>query len=596
MEAKALRRIFLNFYKERGHIIVPSSSLVPKDDPTLLFTTAGMVQFKPLYAGAIPLPYKRATSCQKCLRLSDLEKVGFSPKYCTFFEMLGNFSFGGYFKKEAISYAKNFIEKEMGLLIDKVSVFNPQKVPAKDWRKNVSADKDSLAIWQKLGFPKEKIEEKGIDNFWGPTGEEGPCGPTTEIYLKNVSGDSIEVWNLVFNEFYCDRDKKLTPLKKAGVDTGMGLERLAMIKQGVKTVFETDLFSPLIKNLPQEMPTRSKRIMADHLRAVAFLIADGFRPSNKEAGYILRSLIRRIIEEMISFDLTKKSSLAPADIFKLGQGIDIKNLFFKIISFYKDFYPELETDVIFSEFEKENQKFRQTLALGLKKLEKLETINSQMAFDLYQSLGLPFEAIKKFGGEKAKNLNYKDFQKEFKKHQEISRQGAVKKFGGHGLVIETGEIKAENKEEVLKIIRLHTATHLLQQALRDVLGNEVEQRGSDINASRTRFDFSFSRKMTAEEIKKVEEIVNEKIKENLPVHFKILPKKEAEKTGALYFFKAKYPEMVKVYYIGHSLYNAYSKEFCAGPHVSSTAEIGRFKILKEEAVGQGIRRIRATVF
>ncbi|HXF43936.1 MAG TPA: alanine--tRNA ligase-related protein [Candidatus Paceibacterota bacterium] len=574
MNSEEIRKKFLQFFKKNGHAIVPSSSLVP-DDPSVLLTTAGMQQFKRYYTGELDAKKDfgatSTASVQKCFRTSDIDEVG-DESHLTFFEMLGNFSFGGYFKEKAIEYAKEFVEDIMGLRIGYVTVFDPQKVPAGDWRKGVPRDDESRAIWGKLGV--KDVRAAGTDVFWGPTGSEGPCGPTTEIYVNGV-----EIWNIVFNEFYCDKSKKLTPLGTLGVDTGMGLERLAMVSQNVSTIFDTDLFTPLMRILPSNLSLRTRRILADHVRGIAFLISDGVRPSNKEAGYILRRLMRRL----------------QTHLYLTGNPIEPFHLFAEVNENYEKFYPELNGELIFEEWDAERARFEKTLATGLKELERIKKLDAKSAFAIFSSYGLPYEIIKELGGDKAKNLTRETFDEEFAKHQEISRAGQEKKFGGHGLILDTGELKAGNEEELKKVTRLHTATHLLNQALREVLGKEVEQRGSDITTERTRFDFTFPRKMTSEEIKKVEEIVNQKIKEDLPVNFKEMPKAEAEQTGALHFFKGKYPDRVKVYYIGKSLENAWSKEFCGGPHVTRTGEIGKFKITKEEASSAGIRRIRATV-
>ncbi|KKS27128.1 MAG: Alanine-tRNA ligase, partial [Candidatus Yanofskybacteria bacterium GW2011_GWC2_41_9] len=572
------------------------------DDPSVLFTTAGMQQFKPYYTGAADAMHDfgslSVASIQKCVRTSDIDEVG-DERHLTFFEMLGNFSFGGYFKKEAIQYGYDFIIKEMGLKIDYVTVFEGWKSTGL-WL--IKPDEESKKIWKSLGLNDEQIKTGGFDdNFWGPTGEDGPCGPTTEIYVNG-----IEVWNIVFNEYYKSKypeDKNdYKPLQSKGIDTGMGLERLAMVSQKVPTVFEADLLKPILTLTPSELEMRVRRIIADHSRAIAFMIADGIRPSNKEQGYVLRRLMRRVI----TYNFIAKTDISLMHPERGREGSQrtstsygMHDIFAKILEIYGSYYKELNADLIISEFEHENEKFMQTLKSGLKELEKVENVDASSAFMLYESFGLPYEIIKELGGAKAVSLNRKDFDIKFKEHQEKSRAGAEKKFGGHGLVLDTGELKAGNEEELKKVTRLHTATHLLQTALRKVLGpstdGEVTQAGSDITAERLRFDFSFSRKLTPEEIKKVEDLVNEKIKEDLPVSFVELPKSEAEKTGALYFFKQKYPDKVKVYFVGSSVESAWSKEFCGGPHVSHTDEIGRFKISKEEAVSAGVRRIRATI-
>ncbi len=586
--ADQIRTAFLEFFKARAHAVVPSSSLIP-DDPSVLLTTAGMQQFKKYYTGeADPVRdfgSHNTTSAQKSFRTSDIDEVG-DERHLTFFEMLGNFSFGykagerrlpkdGYFKREAIAYAHEFLTKTLGLHISYVTVF--QGMPG------VPKDEESIAIWRALGVTD--IREELWDVFWGPTGSAGPCGPTTEIYCKNGAGDDIEVWNIVFNQFFFSGSREelqagssgkiLEPLKTPGVDTGMGLERLAMIAQGTKTIFETDLFKSIISLLPQGMDERIGRIFADHLRAVAFLIGDGVRPSNRDAGYVLRRLLRRLMV--------------------YGVGWEIEPLFRAVVAQYKQAYPELSLEIINEVYRLERDKFSKTLSQGLRELDRLQKINAASAFKLYESFGLPYEIIKEKAGARGEELRRDLFDAEFKKHQEISRAGSQKKFGGHGLLLDTGELKAGNEEELKKVTRLHTATHMLQQALRVVLGNEVRQAGSDITAERTRFDFTFSRKLTLEEVKKVEELVNQKIGQALLMQKVILPKAEAEKTGALYSSKEKYPDPVNVYFLGESLGTAWSKEFCGGPHVANSREIGRFRILKEEGVAAGVRRIRATV-
>lgn len=584
MVANEIREKFLKYFKKNKHVIVPSSSLIP-DDPSVLLTTAGMQQFKKYYTGELdPMKdfrSKNTVSIQKSFRTSDIDEVG-DESHLTFFEMLGNFSFGGYFKKEAIKYGFDFMKNVMGLEIDYVSVFDPEKVPEGDWRKGVPYDAESLEIWKEY-LPEEKIRREGTDNFWGPTGSDGPCGPTTEIYVKNSEGKPIEIWNIVFNEFYRNSKNNLEKLKIPGVDTGMGLERLTMVHENVPTIFDTNLFKRIISLFPPNMDLRTKRIMADHTRGICFLIADGVLPSNKEEGYILRRLVRRVIvhEHLAGIGLKR--------------GMELEHVLDQVIQEYVSFYPELKKEIILPVFEAEYGKFKKTLENGLKELEKTDSIDSKSAFKLFETFGLPYEIIKELGGKKAAKLTREEFDVEFKQHQEISRAGEARKFGGHGLILDTGELKAVDEAELKKVTKLHTATHMLQQALRDILGAEVKQAGSDITVERTRFDFSFGRKLTPEEIKKVEDEVNEKIAEDLPMQKEVMPKSEAEKTGALYFFKEKYPDPVNVYYLGKDLRHAWSKEFCGGPHVTHTGEIGKFKIIKEEAVGAGTRRIRATV-
>ncbi len=560
---------------------MPSSSLFPKDDPSVLLTTAGMQQFKLYYTGdKDPIKdfgARRAASIQKSFRTSDIDLVG-DESHLTFFEMLGNFSFGDYFKEDAIKWGWEFITKEMGISPERcyASVFSGDN--------EVPEDKESIEIWKSLSLPDNKIKKAGRkDNFWGPTGNEGPCGPTSEIYV-----DGIEVWNHVFNEYYCKSDKSLTPLKQKGVDTGMGLERLVRVVQNAPTVFETDLFESLIQLIPHkkvEGETRAVRIIADHIRGATFLIADEIMPSNIAQGYILRRLLRRAIRygKVLNLD---KNFLIP-----LAQ---------KVIEMYKEFYPELSAkrEDILMVIQKEEEKFSKTLKNGLKELEKIlrvktdKIISGNDALYLYESYGFPPELTRELAFERNIKFDESGLKAAMEKHQEISRAGVEKKFGGHG--IETVQ-SAENKE---KMIKLHTATHLLHQALHDVLGNEaeVQQMGSDITAERARFDFSFPRKLTPEEIKKIENIVNEKIKMDLPVFNKKMFKEDAVRLGARAFFKDKYPDEVNVYSIGDpDPSKAYSKELCGGPHVSSTGQIGHFKIVKEESSSAGIRRIRAIV-
>ncbi len=574
MSSHEIRRKFLKFFKARGHAIVPSSSLVP-DDPSVLLTTAGMQQFKRYFTGELdPMKdfvSKNTVSIQKSFRTSDIDEVG-DESHLTFFEMLGNFSFGGYWKEEAIKYAYEFITDKdwMNLKIDYVSVFGGDG--------EVPADTESEKIWKSLGV-KDVRKSGREDNFWGPTGAEGPCGPTTEIYVNGV-----EIWNIVFNEYYCHGDKRLEKLKTPGVDTGMGLERLAMVSQGVSTIFETDLFAPILENLPSSFEDRQKRIIADHARGVVFLIADGVHPSNKEQGYVLRRLMRR----MIAQQAFGSSGLL---IEGLGQGIDMSKILEKIIEFYKDFYPNLKKDIILPAFEEEAKKYGLAIEKGIKEIAKMNEINADQAFYLFESFGLPYEAIKDIAGDKAKNLTREAFDIKFKQHQDLSRISSAGMFRG-GL--------ADSAE---KTIRLHTTHHLLLKALQIVLGPQVKQRGSNITQERLRIDFLHDAKMTDEQKKEVERIVNEKIKEDLPVIRSEMPLEEAEKLHAEHEFGAKYPERVSVYSIGPrgateadpQFKKAFSIEFCGGPHVKHTGEIGHFKVAKEEAVGAGVRRIRGTV-
>ncbi|KKS15893.1 MAG: Alanine-tRNA ligase [Parcubacteria group bacterium GW2011_GWB1_41_6] len=602
-----IREKFLEFFEKRGHKVVPSSSLIPTD-PSVLLTTAGMQQFKPYYTNEknalADFGSQNTASIQKCFRTSDIDEVG-DESHLTFFEMLGNFSFGGYFKEEAIKYAKEFFEST-GLKIEYVTVFaGDEKTPP---------DEESYKIWQSLGI--KDIQKAGReDNFWGPTGKEGPCGPTTEIYvnsaLRQAQGKPpVEVWNIVFNEYYCLPNGSFEKLPNPGVDTGMGLERLVMVMQGKNNIFETDLFSEVISLLPKDLHKARKRIVADHLRASVFLLADGVRPSNKERGYILRRLLRRAL----AYEYTQN---VPLEVFE--------SVLNEIIKKYRNFYSEFDQnkDEIVSEFKKEKEQFLKVLPKGLKQLEKLileyppdkfgrvrdngelpivnmPKIPGDAIFDLYQSYGLTPEIFKEELANRGLAYDEKQFELVKKKHQEISRAGAEKKFGGHGIVggivgAPTSVVGGRSSD---KIAKLHTATHLLLAALRKTLGKEIEQKGSDINDERARFDFNFPRKLTVEEIQKVEELVNEKIREDLPVVCKEMTLEEAKQSGALGVFEHKYGEKVKVYSIGVPSTGSgplFSREICGGPHVKNTGEIGHFKITKEESVSAGVRRVRAVI-
>lgn len=569
-----IREKFKKYFESKGHKWVASSSLLP-NDPSVLFTTAGMQQFKPYYTGAADAMNDfnslNTASIQKSMRTSDIDEVG-DESHLTFFEMLGNFSFGGYWKEAAIAWAHEFITRELGLKIDYVTVF--EGLPSA----NVPADEESELLWKAVD-PNITVKRSSIhDNFWGPTGSEGPCGPTTEIYVNGM-----EVWNIVFNEFFYPgsreellsgtSEKKLEKLKTAGIDTGMGLERLAMVVQKKKNIYETDLFEPLLNVLPDHLDSKTKRIIADHTRSAVFLLSEGVLPSNKEQGYVLRRLIRRVLAFNVSKDI-----------------IDV------VIGAYETQYPELRVrrNDILNAYSQEQDKFSKTLRNGINELRRLDKIGASEAFKLYESYGLPFEVIKDVAKDKAKGLSREEFDAEFKKHQEKSRAGAEKKFGGHGLILDTGELKVGNEEELKKATRLHTATHLLHAALRTVLGNEVHQAGSDITAERLRFDFNFARKLTPEEIQRIEDIANEAVKQDYQVTKKEMAYEDAIKSGALAFFKLKYPPKVNVYTVGPDD-KFFSRELCGGPHVAHTAEVGHIKISKEEAVSAGTRRIRAIV-
>ena len=590
MTSKQLRQKFLDFFEKRGHKIVPSSSLIPTD-PSVLFTTAGMQQFKLYYLGE-KSPYgQNVASCQKCLRTSDIEEVG-DDSHLTFLEMMGNFSFGGYFKEEAIKLAHDFLFKELKLPIEDAifTVF--------EGNKNIEEDKESIQIWKKLGVPESKIKKcSKEDNFWGPTGDEGPCGPTTEIHFNG-----IEVWNLVFNEYYQAKSGKLAHLKQKGVDTGMGLERLAMIAQGKNSVYETDLFSPIINEIPGTNE-KAKRIIADHVKSSVFLISEGILPSNVERGYILRRILRRTIKHGKLLNLPKNL------LILLSQ---------KVIEIYKYFYNEIEKNKnrIFEELEKEENKFREALEnpKGREALKKIFNraiggidpdnppkgsriqnnkirIDGRELFRIYETYGLPIEISQeimtdwglafddqtiKEAMEEAMKEAMKKAETAFREHQEKSRTASSGMFKG-GLT--------DHSEQTIKY---HTATHLLLAALREILNPEIYQKGSNITMERLRFDFNYPEKLNEEQIKKIEDLVNEKIRGNIKVEMIETPKGEALKTVKISFDPVKYGDMVKVYKI-----DDFSSELCGGPHVNMTGELGRFKIIKEESSGAGIRRIRA---
>lgn len=605
MKSKEIRKKFLDFFEKKGHRIVPSSPIL-STDPTVLFTTAGMQQFKKYFLGEKSPFGKRAVSCQKCFRTSDIDEVG-DKSHLTFLEMLGNFSFGDYFKRETIEWALEFLTKVCKIPSSKLwfgyfkgdSSTDSTSSPQASSGQAVPEDKESLEILQKLGILKERIYGFGREeNFWGPTGTEGPCGPTTEIHydltgnpcskgekcIPNCDcGRFVEVWNLVFNEYYRDGDKKLTLLEQKGVDTGMGFERLAMVLQDKSSVFETDLFEPIIKEIEKQSSQsyvdnpKAYRIIADHIKGAVFLVSEGVIPSNLEQGYALRRILRRAIRFGKLLNLPKNSLIPIAQ---------------KVTAIYQDIYPKVkvqETDVL-TILQNEEEKFEKTLERGLKEfkiqIEKCQEkiIPGKVVFDLYQSYGFPLELTEELAKEKGLKVDKQGFEEALKKHQEISRAGAEKKFGGHGIE------KLQTTNYKLQTTKLHTATHLLQAALREVLGKEVKQMGSDINPERLRFDFSFSRKMTEEEIKKVENLVIQKIKEDLVVKMEEIPYEKALKSGALAFFKEKYLEQVKVYSIGD-----FSKEICGGPHIERTSKLGEFKIIKEKSSGSNVRRIRAVL-
>jgi len=576
MNSEELKKKYIEFFKKKEHIQIKTSPLVPENDPTVLFTTAGMHPLVPFLLGQPHPAGKRLVGLQKCLRTGDIDDVG-DTTHNTFFEMLGNWSLGDYWKKETIEWCYEFLTKELKIDINKlhVTVFEGDE--------STPRDEESIKIWKSLGIKDDKIHLLGRkDNWWGPPGETGPCGPDTEMFIDTGKpkcsskckpgcncGKYFEIWNAVFMEYNKTKDGKFEPLKQKNVDTGMGVERTTAILNNLSSVYETDLFKPImekISELKKKENKKAERIIADHLRAATFILAEKIPPSNIERGYILRRLIRRAIRY--------------GKILEMEKGF-AKEIVKVIVSKYKKDYPELEKnkEFIFNELEKEEEKFMRTLESGLKmfnKISKEGDISGKKAFLLFQSYGFPIEMTIELANERGLNVDTKGFYEEYKNHQKISRVGSEKEFKG-GL--------ADRSYESTK---LHTATHLLAEALRRVLKKEIVQKGSNITPERLRFDFNFDRKLTDEEIKKVEDLVNEKIKEGLPVTKKEMTLEEARKIGAQGVFEEKYGKRVYVYFI-----NDFSKEICGGPHVKNTKELGKFKIIKQKSVGAGIRRIKA---
>lgn len=557
MESKILREKFLKFFEDHGHKILPSASLVPENDPSVLFTTAGMQQFKRYYLNPDEVPASKITTSQKCLRTGDISEVG-DDSHLSFFEMLGNFSFdppAGGFKKEAIELAWEFLTKE--LEIDKSRIYATYF----SGNNEITEDLESKEILEKIEGLKE-IKPQGFeDNFWSLGTEGSPGGPTVEFYV-----DDIEVWNLVFNE-YEYRNNQYQKSEYRGVDTGMGLERLLAVINKVNNVYETDLFLSIIKRIEEisgkkySENKKAFRLISDHLKAAVFAINDEVLPSNKDAGYVIRRLIRRAIVKGKEIGIDKNFTT---------------NIAAEVLKTYDGVY-QLNKELIISELEKEEAKFRTTLERGLKEFAKQkENLNGKIAFDLYQTYGFPWEMTAELAEENKINIDKKEFEEEFKKHQELSRTASAGMF--------KGGLQSGGEKET----KFHTATHLLLATLRQVLGNGVYQKGSNINAERLRFDFSYSDKMTDEQIKKVEDLVNEKIQEDLPVEMREMSLDEAKNSGAMGIFDTKYGDLVKVYSIGD-----FSKEICGGPHVKRTGELGHFKITKEESSSAGVRRIKA---
>ncbi|MBI2485142.1 alanine--tRNA ligase [Candidatus Uhrbacteria bacterium] len=586
MTAQELREKYISFFESKGHKRIPSASLIPENDPTVLFTTAGMHPLVPYLLGEPHPAGKRLVDVQKCVRTGDIDEVGDST-HLTFFEMLGNWSLGDYFKREAIEWSFTFLTKELGIPLEKlaVSVFAGEE--------GIPRDEESAGLWKSFGVPVERIAYLGRkDNWWGPAGQTGPCGPDTEMFYWTgaetapATFDSsdkhwVEIWNDVFMQYNKTADGRFELLAKPNVDTGMGFERTLAVLNGHTSVYETELFAPILKTIERVTAARAKghlrslRIIADHLRAAVMIVADGVEPSNKDQGYILRRLIRRSIREI------SRLAHAPAEV---------REILDAIIDTLKEPYPMLveKAEHIVGVVEQEGKKFSGTLQKGLKEFERIfsakEFVSGEDAFTLYTTFGFPLELTEELARERGQTIDRATFEAEFRKHQDLSRAGSEQKFTG-GLADHSEESK-----------RLHTATHLLHQALRTVLGDHVEQRGSNITQERLRFDFSHPQKMTEEEKQRVEEIVNEHIEKTLPVRFEMLTFEEAKARGAIGLFEDKYAqigEKLKVYFVGSEEAGHFSKEVCGGPHVENTKELGHFRILKEEAVSAGVRRIKA---
>lgn len=579
-----IRSRFLQFFKDRGHAILPSASLVPENDPSVLFNTAGMQPLVPYLMGQKHPLGNRLVSAQKCVRTGDIEEVG-NHKNLTFFEMLGNWSLGDYFKEEAIGWSYEFLtSKEEGLGLDPSRLY----VTVFEGDEDAPRDLEAVEIWKKY-IPEHRIYFLPKKNNWWSPGDNGPCGPDTEMFydvtehgLGDLSHDEyvaadddgrvVEIWNDVFMEYEKRDGKVIGKLSQKNVDTGSGLERITMIVQGKSNVYECDLFAIAMDHIHQmtiswlaPIMIRPARIIADHIRSAVFLVADGVLPSSKDQGYVLRRLIRRSAVKAYQIKLAPSAFGEIAEIF---------------INEYKEAYPEiyLQHEKIVSVIQEEESKFKKTLEQGLKEFRK-----GTDPFILATTYGFPIELTQELADDSNMVLNMLKFNEEMKAHRDLSRSGAEQKFKG-GL--------ANTNEQTVK---LHTAHHLLLAALQEVLGKQVKQKGSNITEERLRIDFNFDRKVTAEELEKIEGLVNSWIAEKLPVVRREMKREEAEALGAEMEFGAKYPDVVSVYTIQNSSDAYVSKEFCGGPHVTNTGEIGTFKIQKEEASSAGVRRIKATI-
>ncbi|MDD5056103.1 MAG: alanine--tRNA ligase [Candidatus Peribacteraceae bacterium] len=580
-----IRQAYLDFFKAKGHAVISGASLVPENDPTVLFTTAGMHPLVPYLMGEKHPQGSRLTDVQLCVRTQDIDEVG-DASHLTCFEMLGNWSLGDYFKKEAIEMSFEFLTKTLGIPLNMLAV------TCFEGDKDAPKDEESAAIWKKCGIPEERIAFlPKKNNWWGPAGKTGPCGPDTEMFYwvgdgepkgnpKTRDSEWMEIWNDVFMQYNKNEDGTFTPLKQQNVDTGMGLDRVAVVLQKVDSVYDTDAMKPIFEkvqsvsdDLSGKNAVRDIRIVVDHLKAATFMLAGGVLPSNVDRGYVLRRIIRRAIRA------ARKLGAIQAAGFCSGVATTV-------IDQYGDFYQHLsaQQSMIIETLNREEETFLKTLQDGMMHFQKViaqlsgKEISGLDAFHLYDTYGFPIELTKEMAAEQTINVDEVGFLKAFELHQQKSRAGAEKKFSG-GL--------ADHSNETTK---LHTATHLLNAALRKVLGDHVFQKGSNITAERLRFDFVHPAKMTSEQIKQVEDLVNDAIKADAPVSYRLMTVDEAKAAGAIGVFGDKYGEQVKVYSMG-----TFSKEICGGPHVAKTGMLGSFKIQKEESSSAGVRRIKAIV-
>lgn len=582
MNRKQIIQKFIDYFTKKNHKPIQNAPLIPENDPTVLFTTAGMQPLVPFLLGEKHPQGQRLVGVQKCIRTGDIEAVG-NETHHTFFEMLGNWSLNDYQKEQSIKYSYEFLTKILKIPREKiaVSVFAGNE--------NIPKDEDAKKIWEDMGIEEDKIaylDEK--ENWWGPAGKTGPCGPDTEIFYWKEKKEPpktfnpkdkgwVEIWNNVFMTYEKNENREIKPAQNKNIDTGMGVERTVAALNGIDDNYLTESWKPIVEEIEKVTQKKYKdnkkemRIIADHIKASVFIISGGVQPSNCEQGYVLRRLIRRAI-----VNLNKITELKPKLIEQIAN---------PVFTTYED-YKEIihNKDKILQTLTTEENKFTKTLEKGLNKFKKISTekkINAKNSFLLYQSYGFPIEMTEELAKEQNIPVDIKGFEKEMEKHQKLSRESCKEKFKS-GLADDSDSTK-----------KLHTATHLLNEALRITLQNpNINQKGSNITPERLRFDFNFDRKLTEEEIKEVEKIVNLKIKSNLPIICKIMPLKKAKKEGAKGVFDDKYQEKVKVYNIG-SIGKEFSKEICAGPHVKNTSELGKFRIIKQESVGAGVRRIKA---